>query len=435
MRLSRLFLFLSLIGLGSVFTQQVSANPPAFFAAVERMVENSPSYRATMIEIESQKSTAQSGLYSHYPSLNGSVSHSLSGMRADGGQSSQASSLGLSLFMPVYRFGADQAAVDQAQRSLLASESAARRVRVETEKEMSTLLLEHIKLEKQVAIEERLYVSRTAVLEKAERLFKRGLLPAEELDQLRVDVGMADIRLGEMRTLARQVRQKSELALGGSLTGVSWAWEMRQLDKLETWNADGALLRLAKVPLEEAVFAVQKAEADIIAARSAMLPSIGLNASVNKMLAHRPVSAVQPETWSVGVSAGVPIFARFENAGRHDAALLMLSAAKLKLYEKELEVRQQVSKFAATIRDRITATRQRKSFLDRARSNLTKARERFLAGRISSNTLSSDENRVSEMEQSLIGNEAALQQDVVQLCAVFRIAMSDCLTKVISTAP
>ena len=412
-----------------VFAQQIPDAPRGFFAVVERMVENSPRYRSALLETEAQKVNARAGSFSHWPSLSGSISHSLDGNTSDDSQRNQSSGMSISTSVPLYRFGADQATVDQSRINRQFADAAARRVRVEAEKETACALLDLVKLEKQISIEERIFRSRTAVLDKAEGLFKRGLLPSEELEKMRVDLGMADIRLSELRTNARLSRQKSELAFGGPMGEVAWAWDSAALKKLESWSVDSALARLLPTALEEVRFAVQRAESDVVVARSGTLPSVGLNGSVGKSFLHRPLSREHPAAWSVGVSATVPIFSRFENQSRTESALLLMSAARLKLQDKERDVRQQVQSIAATIRDRLTADRQRNTFLESARNNLAKARERFLAGRISSNDLSSDETRVSEVEQALINSEAALQQDVVQLCAVLTLSLPVCVSQ------
>lgn len=403
-----------------------------FFSIVSCMVENSPQYRAAKDAIAADISSAQPGRYAHFPELSGQISQSFAGTFESKEQQARSTTAGVSLSVPVYRFGADEALVEQSQRALRTADAALDAARVQSEKQMATLLIEWLKAEKQVGIEERVSRSRYSLLEKAEGLYKRGLLPDEELEKMRVEVGLAQVQLNEMKTNERSLRGQLEVASCEPVSPIAWAWSDRIFQKFETWNASAAIENFLSFALQDAQLAVQKAQGDVVVARAAGLPSINFAAGLNKSLAQTAnESQSNPVGWSLGLTAAVPLFSRFENQSRLESALHQLSAAQWRLKEKERQIRNDISKIASMLANKVIAARERGQFLQRATANLARARERFLAGKISSNDLATDETRVSQMEQALTANTAALHQDVIDLCALFLKPLQQCETTVL----
>lgn len=426
-----LILLLSILFLSAVSTSFAAANRSvSFIDAVDQMVSNSPEYQSALQSIEVDKASVQSGLYSHYPTFSGQLSHGMNGAWAStpagNGESSEQSSASVSMALPVFRFGADQATLESSQVALRAAQVSAKTARIRSEAAMAMLLIDEIRSRKQVIFEDSIFRSRTVVLEKAESLFKRGLLPAEELEKIQLDAGVASIQLLEVKTAALNNRRQAETAYGAPLGDVAWAWEAGFFSKFEQWNVGAFLDRNLQIALEDVSLELKKAELALARSRAERFPTLDFASTVAKVFPTENGTPRPPATWSMQLMASVPLFSRFESSSRVEASVSAVSAAKFKWAERERVVRENVSKTASSLRDRVVAARNRATFLKRAWNNLTRARERFLAGKISSNDLSLDERRVFELELTQLSNEADLQKDFVQLCSALTLPLREC---------
>jgi outer membrane protein TolC len=130
------------------------------------------------------------------------------------------------------------------------------------------------------------------------------------------------------------------------------------------------------------------------------------------------------------VSASLPIYSRFENSSRLEAALLQLGSANFRFEERKRNFLDLVLRTESSFRNKLTAARERTAFLGVAKKNLDRSRERFVAGRISSNELATDELRVLQMEQIRINLVADLHRDLLELCRVLTLSINECVSQI-----
>jgi outer membrane protein TolC len=400
-----------------------------FFDAVTRMVTNSPKYRAAIQNIEGDKAAAAPGLYSHLPEASAEISHGNSGVFSNDGETVKSTLLTGSLSLPLFRFGADTANVKIAKISRAQADIAAIFALAQAEKEMALLAVENIKLEKSISLEDRIFRSRVELFNKADALFKRGLLPAEELDKMRFDVGVAKLQLAEARVRATEIKQQVSVALGDGIISQEWPWGARFFDRFEKWDFAVAVQKFLPLATENERLDVQKSAERLSTARAGALPSVGLNASMGKQYSSLNGSRDNPMNWSMSVSASVPLFSRMQTFSNVEAASRALSAASLKVQDAERSLQNEVRGTAATLAELVVASRERAIFLQQANKNLSRARERFLAGKISSNELAQDETKVFQMEQSLLDNEALLHGSLIRLCSAFVMTLQYCVQR------
>ncbi len=410
------------------FAQAGAADSVSFLDAVAKMVSNSPKYRAAIQTIEGDKAASVPGLYSHLPEVSAEISHGNSGVFSGESETVKSTSLNGSVSLPLYRFGADAANVKIAKLSMSQAKVAAHLAQVQAEKEMALLAVDNIKFQKSIVLEDRIFRSRVELFNKADALFKRGLLPAEELDKMRFDVGVAKLQLTEAKVRAADIKQQISVAMGEGELSQEWPLNARFFDRFEKWDAATALNKFLPSAIENERLDVQKSVERLSVARAGALPSVGLNASMGKQYSSLNGSRDNSVNWSMNVSASVPLFSRMQSFSDVEVASRILSAANLKVQDAERSLRNDVRGTAASLAELVVASRERMTFLRQANKNLSRARERFLAGKISSNELASDESKLFQMEQSLLDNEASLHSSFIRLCAAFAMTLQDCMT-------
>jgi outer membrane protein TolC len=401
-----------------------SAN--SFLNAVATMVQNSPKHKAILEQHASKIAESNPLLYAHYPHLSASAIHQTSKAFDTKFSTAQSTTLATTVSIPVWRFGADTISTKQGQtaQDLAHAEMVAEVAALESE--MATLAIEFLKAQKQFILEERITKARAETLAKAEVLFKKGLLPQEELEKMRLDVGLAKVALSENKTRMEELKRKVTLFHGSEIANLDWPWEteffMPILKRNEPTLAAGALdkaLRIGVLRTQQNAWELQKAKATA-------LPSVEASGQIAKTFRHNSNSQTEPSTWNAGISATIPLFERMQNYGRIESAARSHRAAQFQAQSKEIEVKNETTALLSTMKDKVASAQERISFLAQAQKNLEKSRERFLTGKISSNDLSMDETRLFQMEQNLLDNIAALQQTGVQLCSTLVVTLAEC---------
>jgi outer membrane protein TolC len=409
--------------------QALATDQHRFIEIVERMVAGSPEFQAAMSSAEADIVRARPGLYAHTPSVDASVSQGLQGTVDQKSDFWGRPALSLSVSMPVFNFGGDSTRVAGARLSQQGSEISTRIVRSKIENSMAALVINAIKLKKVAMVEENLFKSREALLNKAEGLYKRGLLPEEELEKNRVDTGIAKLQLAEIQLSTTNEYKTVEAAFGGSPGPLDWPWDLSFFSKFEKWNGRAWIGKNLDRALEEQFWERKKAENALALARAQTLPSFSFSSGLSKSLARHGETPL-PATWSMQVSASLPIYSRFENSSRLEAALLQLGSANFRFEERKRNFLDLVLRTESSFRNKLTAARERTAFLGVAKKNLDRSRERFVAGRISSNELATDESRVLQMEQIRINLVADLHRDLLELCRVLTLSINECVSQI-----
>ena len=405
-----------------------------FIEIVERMVASSPEFQAAMSSTEAEIATARPGLYAHTPIVNAGVSQGLQGTVDQKTDFWGRPAASLSLSLPIFNFGADSATVAGSILSQQGSEISTRLLRSKIENSMASLLINSIKLKKLVVVEDSLFKSREALLYKAEGLYKRGLLPEEELEKNRVDTGLAKLQLAEIQMNSINELRTVEAALGGRPGPLEWPWDLPFFARFEKWNGRPWIEKNLSRVLEEPLLEKKKAENAVIMARAQTLPSVSFSSGLSKSFALRGEEPLAT-SWSMQFSASVPIYSRFENSSRLEAALLQLGSANFRLEEKQRNFLDLVLRTESSFRNKVKAASERTAFLVRARKNLERSRERFVAGRISSNELTTDESRMLQMEQIRITLIADLHKDLLELCRVLTLSLVECVAQLEADLP
>lgn len=398
----------------------------SFENALERMVQNSPKYKATLESLEAEKAQLGAGLFAHFPTVSTGANYGASGAFENNSNVERSIGVNASLSLPLFQFGAANARCQSAQIGFKAVVHSERVALVETQKDMALLLVENLKSQKLVGLEERIFQSRVQFLEKSEALYKHGLLPAEELDKMRLNVGMARLQLNESKSKVLLSSGQVAVALNSSARVGEWGWSFPFFEKFENWDAAAALSQLLDKAVAGSTFDVQKSGHDIVVARSGLLPSFDLQLSVTKSFSLVADSTERPAGWQAGVGVSVPLFSRGENWARVEGAARNLRAAGFKVENAKRTVRETVFQLATSLKNGVVSSRERTLFVKQAQKNLERARERFLVGKISSNELAQDETKVFELEQDLVENTASLHKGYVQLCSTLVLSLFEC---------
>jgi outer membrane protein TolC len=410
----------------------------SFVDAVNTMVNASPKFRAAQEAIKADMAATRPGLYAHYPEVSANAGTGLSGAFAEEARTSRNASLGASLSVPLYRFGADEARRNLATLTLGQAEPNERALRTESEKEAAALLFDCIKAVQTSTFEENILRSRDDLLRKTEALFQKGLLPAEELSKLQYEIGVAKLAARESASRAKELQTQvaSMLPADTAPPTLEWPWSLTFFEGVEKNWSERLRAEWAAAAEPERI-ALQKSALELEASRAGQLPSIGFGASASKNFdltprdENRPAqgSNSNPVTWSLGLSTSIPLFPRVAESSRVEAAARGESAARLRLQERERQIALQAESLKTSLRNALDAARERQGFLQQAEKNLTRSRERFLAGKISANDLTMDETARLQMEMALGETMSTLHTNVVSLCAAATVPLTHCVER------
>lgn len=420
------FFSLGILGASTALAQ----NSASFYESVNSMVQQSSKLLAAEETLKAQIAAAQPALRVHLPQTSLSATYGLSGDIAHQSKTNSESALSANISAPIFRFGADSATRSQAAIAIEIAESQFLQTKLTLEKEMASLVFDAIKAKKQFEIESRIAQARLETLAKAEAIFKRGLLPQEELEKMRLDVGMAKFALADSNARMMETQNKLRIATMGVIPSMSWPWNTSSFAKLAQNSAnDNSNLNSA---LRESRLQIQNSELELRKTKASAFPSISLSSSLSKSFSWQSESSNSnsniPAQWNMGISATFPILEAMNSASNIESAARSLQAARFKMEDLQKNLESESFALRSTLRNLVDFVREREVFLRQGEKNLAKARERFLLGKISSNDLSIDETRLWQMEQTMLSEVAQLHQTALQFCYSVLIPLRECVT-------
>ena len=244
----------------------------------------------------------------------------------------------------------------------------------------------------------------------AERLYKRGAKPSQEVDKVAIDLANEESRLADT-ALRLQAAEATLASLAGRPLQVQpvWPW----MDRFAGASAL-APQDLARLPDHKAlvarVEAIDKGLGDY-AAR--YLPS--LDASVAYNIAHDSGPDFFGRGWNGALVLNVPIFdrlvARTDYAEQvHDKAI-----AETNLTARDWALKSDYEDARAGFAAALASARAREATLAKARTLFDRSMKGFRTGVLSANDLSLDEARLTDTELYVVQGWAAVHRYYARL--------------------
>lgn len=368
------------------------------------------------------------GSYAHFPTLSGTLKRSRSGAAdADRAASRGASSVGVESTLSLYKFGADTAIAEAS--AARAAEAAFNRVDAAgtAEAEAAEALLDVIARRKERDLAAALLKARRENLAMAEKLYERGLRPAQDVDKVRIDAANEDVSLRESEEgLSVALVRLKELA-GRSLdVKPAWPWieYFRQLGAPKPVKAPALGERADRKALAERVRAL---DADARATRASGIAA--LDAQVDLFWTRDDESAKASRQWSGALVLSVPLFDRLVSSTNYRVQERQKALAEIDLIGKDRTLEADWAAANASFTSALAGAETREQTLALARKLFDKSLKSFQAGVLSANELSLDQDRLIAAELNTLKGWSTAHRSFVKLCRAQGQALAECLRR------
>jgi outer membrane protein TolC len=402
-----------------------------FVAALNQLVESDSSVKIQKQNFETSESTANLSKYRYLPNVTAFGRHD----RALGVDRS-SNSYGVRTSWNLYRFGADKALaektemISQVQKEQLIFGS------LDAESRFADLLVDLIALDREIEIKQHFIKLRKDALEMAQKLYRSGFKPREDVDKLTIDLdnevsSLSDLVTQKDSALAALRAQQSDL----SVPKLSWPLE-------EYIGSDkfGKLLgeaRVAKLDEQHPELRAKQLQAEqsrtgVVETRSAYLPSLDLRTDhgwvVYKDDVRKETFGSEP-VWgsSASLELTVPLFDGLKSYSSYQESVDAQTTARLEVEKTAKTLAATREKIILELENAAQNILQRKRALGTAKNLFETALKGFQKGLISANDLRFEEERVLGGELRVIETTANAHKALVNLCHILGKKLQQCL--------
>ncbi|MGE0172072.1 MAG: TolC family protein [Oligoflexales bacterium] len=398
-----------------------------FVASLKQLVEADSAVKIQKNNLESSETSSSLANYRYLPKVTAFGRHSRGSSPLG---TSSTNGYGFETSWNLYRFGADKASVEsiktnsQLQQEQLVSET------LEAESRYATLLIELIALDQEIEVKQNFIKLRKDALEMAQKLYRSGFKPREDVDKLTIDLDT------EVSSHADLVTQK-ESALA--------ALRSQQIDITPphlNWPFDGyigsegfgKLLGEARTAnlleqhpeLRAKELQVQQSLNRITESRSGYLPSLDLATTHGWTVDNE--AKTDPQWGSTArLELTVPLFDGMRSYSTYQESVEAHTVAQLEIEKTSKALSATKEKMILELQNAEQNIRQRKRALGTSKNLFETALKGFQKGLISANDLRFEEERVLGSELRVIETTANAHKSLVNLCHVLGKSLEKCL--------
>lgn len=325
--------------------------------------------------------------------------------------------------MNFFRWGADRMGSLSATHEQLAQKAKVQATLLQKEEEAVEVLIAQIQRKKEVEINSSIVNHQTELCNIAEERYQKGYLPLQEVEKMMIDLSNAKAALIDAQMNETEAEFRLESLLGHSQIQIEWPW-ITSLKKIKTSLLFQEDQIFSKRPdWIEIQNTIQSIDYKIKQNWRLLLPSLDLRFSYGYYNGYFGSAA----GWMGSLSVSVPLFDQLvrysqakEQSSLHSASEVQLeqiqrnATAEWKIAEKNLRMA-----FDSAILREKTLVLSRKLYQDHFR--------RFQAGRITSNDLTLDRNRMYQAELFAAQGWGALHTTFSKLCHALGYQVAFCL--------
>lgn len=328
--------------------------------------------------------------------------------------------VGASASLNIFRGGVDSALRKQAEDSLRAQEFSLKTQELSTDLSAADLIFKSVYLKEILRVQEELFKMKEESLKIVRERFNQGKTPLQEVQKTEVDLSQQKSKL-RLAALAVQENDVSiKMLFVDKIKTSSWPFTEKDRFKLTSEKET----EIKKIPLVQYSYAkLQAAESALKATRRSYWPTLDLSLAYKEY----PIDSRDQKQLVSSLVFTLPLWSKYETAASVSAAtsnyISALSdfkdeenAAQLKrqFYEKKIEI---------ALENLIEA----KTNLEKSKNLYKDLLRSYLLGRISTNDLLIEQNRVLESESNLTSSQLAYHQTVVSACTLLGFRVFYCL--------
>jgi multidrug efflux system outer membrane protein len=315
----------------------------------------------------------------------------------------------------LFRGGADWNSLQAAKAQNKYAELGLLNQSLAVEVKASDLIFKSLYLAESHRIQEGLLKLKEETLRIVKDRYAQGKLPAQEMTKAEVDLAQQRNRA---RLAGLDVSENRSLILSAFVTDLEtkeWPFSESVGVKIDTKN---------QLPLIEQKYWLAQSKDELWqASRGAYWPSLDLSLAYQES----PIKERDTKQWVGLATLTLPLWSRFETKAAVSSALADKVAAQNDFKDTEQNLKQRF----AFLKEKINIARQN---LTESKKNLEKAKglyldilKTFRLGRISTNDLFIEQNRLLDSETDLALSQLSFHQTLIESCALAGIKSSECL--------
>lgn len=327
-----------------------------------------------------------------------------------------------SAFLNLFRGGVDWARLDQAEALQNAQSLALKNETLRTDITASDLIFKALYLKESLRIQEELFKMKEDSFKIVKDRYTQGKIPQQEVSKSEVDLAQQKnkVRLSALNLAENEFAIRAQFV--EALQSQDWPFSERETFIFA--NQPQGSKNKQKLPSVEQKYWVARAgEFSWKAAQRAYWPSLDLAFQYKEF----PLKERDNQQWTSMIELKIPLWSKYETASSVSSAFAGYLEANAEFESTER---------AALIKDeflkkKIEIVRQN---LGDAKANLEKSKnlyrdllKSFRLGRLSTNDLLLEQNRLLESASSLADSQLSFHQTVVEACALQGFRVPACL--------
>lgn len=323
----------------------------------------------------------------------------------------------------ILKFGADAAAMKAASRENSAQEKLVDDAILKAESEAMDALVDRVQSDLELQIRKKMVEVQNASLEIAKQRFRQGLLAAQEVDKVEVDLQNARASVSDSEIRNAQARAKLTALLGTDALVIAWPWmdELKQPPP-ELGNPEDRLKERPDWQAAELSLAAQNYRADEKLGK--VYPSLDLGFSYG--YGQRYAGEKIGPSWEGRLSLTIPLFDKLENYSAYEAQVHAKRGSEVALEQVRRNALSEWNSSKAAYQYSVATAQSRDQTVITARKLYKDNVTRFQKGLVSANDLTVDQDRLAETELFAVKGWASAHLALTKFCHSAGFRLQDC---------
>ena len=322
----------------------------------------------------------------------------------------------------IFKFGADYANYEAANRQLDSRRSSLSQSKLTAEATAIEVLVTNILRSKEVQILEKILKAKESSLKTFRARYKRGLTPSTEVDKARVEVNNAKARFNNALLQLDTARGLLIALLGHSDVNMNWPW-IKTLKKNNHEAIKGEFDLKERPDYQQAQFDLAFREASAKSSIRAFFPKVDFSYTWSETDFY--TSSVNERTSLLSIS--IPLFNGWRGVSDYETQKALSEQARYRIVRIERDASSEWKTKQINFDISVQTAKDREINLALSRRVYRSTEKRFNKGRVTINELSQDQSRLLDSESLAAAGWAQAHLSLVELCHTRGKDMLRCL--------
>lgn len=322
----------------------------------------------------------------------------------------------------LFRFGADYASFEAANRQLDSRRSSLSQSKLTAEATAIEVLVTNILRSKEVQILEKILKAKESSLKTFRARFQRGLTPSTEVDKARVEVNNARARYNNSLLQLDTARGLLVALLGHSDVQMDWPWK-DTLKKKNHSKLKGQFDLKKRPDYQQAQFDLAFREASAKSSIRSFFPKVDFSYTWSETDFY--TSSVNERTSLISIS--IPLFSGWRGVSDYETQKALSEQARYRLVRIQRDASSEWKTKEINFDISIQTAKDREVNLALSRRVYRSTVKRFNKGRVTINELSQDQSRLLDSESLAAAGWAQAHLSMVELCHTRGKDVSRCM--------